>query len=34
MDAKYNVGEPVAVYGWVTWVNNSAEGQVIYDLEV
>ncbi len=34
MDAKYNVGEPVAIYAWVASVNTSAEGQVTYDLEV
>ena len=33
MDAKYNVGEPVAVYGWVKRIETTIEG-VTYDIEV
>lgn len=33
MDAKYNVGEPVAIYAWITSVNTSADGTTTYDLD-
>lgn len=33
MDAKYNVGEPVAVYAWIASVNTSAKDIITYDVE-
>ena len=33
MDAKYNVGEPVAIYAWITSVNTSAKDIITYDVE-
>lgn len=34
MTNKYNVGEPVCVYGWVHAVRDSNDGTLLYNVTV